>query len=381
MREGDTNLQKSNIHAGNEKPWDITIRDQSPASCLTGGATSISYRIPSFSTSESTTGACHQLTGVYPLGVSPATGRSLTFPHTFSAYNNDVNLFRVYVKVDKPDASCTLSFNINDPNGNVVDPSFTVVRGQVPDTPPHVSFFDFSGDISAFNANWEAFYPDDKPTREMNVKCGLNCDPELQDCSAIAGKGCLPYDAPQGNAEIKKGSCSVPSPAYDFAASKVICLFYDPSDTTLKTRVNHDFTPIDFEARTSGTISTTVGKSVELKVDITNKGLLPDSYDITITPPSTVDVLPTKITTDKIKKGNIVSAFTFVTPLVSTDGEIIITVQSLTSSKTQSLTVQLQPGLYALPEFGLTGFLQIISIAAIVYFLLVNRMYKLRKGR
>jgi hypothetical protein len=29
--------------------------------------------------------------------------------------------------------------------------------------------------------------------------------------------------------------------------------------------------------------------------------------------------------------------------------------------------------LFALPEFGLTGFLQIIVIAAVVYFLLVNR--------
>ncbi len=359
------NLPKSNTYKGTSYTWDITVQERS-----TNCGPSITYAVPSISLFSAE--SCDSQSGIYTSSSNPPAGTKLTYPHNLPLTSgSDSNVFKVFVK-SRPGRSCTLSFDFKV-GSLTVDPSFTTNPSGVPPQSPHIGFFGFSGDTSAFTTDWEAFYPDDNPAREMKVKCGLNCDPEIQDCSQVQGKACLPYDAPQ-TGDVKKGSCSVLSPAYDFSTTnRIICLFYDPANSALKTRTSNDFTPADFDARTSNKITTTVGKAVELKIDISNKGLIPDSYTITLTPPNAVDATPSTITTGLIGPGKTVSATTSVTPLVDTNGKLDITITSGASPKSQTLKVQLEPGFFALPEFELPGLIQIMILAGAVYFLFIRK--------
>ena len=373
-------LQKTNVFKCPSVPcenkWNVILQDTS-----TNCGDLIEYTIPSVTLDPT----CHQDTGIYTFkSTSPNAKKS--FPLTLFVENNkDLNAFTVFVKTKGAD-SCIVSFDFEDITGKVMDPSFAAIPPSIANQPPFVSIFEFSGEVSIFTAAWETFYPDNDPEREMNVKCGLNCDPELENCGEVTGKGCLPYDAPQGLGGTKKGSCGVPSPAYDFTTTnKITCLFYDPVDPSLKTRENRDFIPIDFQIASTSKIITTVGKKAELKVDVVNTGILPDSYTITLAAdrPEAVDISPSITTTGGISLNQIISLFFSVLPVIDTDNRITVTVASNTNPSTfKTLTIDIDTGFYALPEFGLIGFLQIVAIAAIVYFLLVNRIgAKKRKRR
>ena len=370
------NLQKTNTYRCASVPceykWDIIIQDAS----INCGA-SLSYSVPSVGAIDYT--KCREGTGVFNYKGTLLPKTEKIFPLTLSVESGgEHNAFTVVVK-PKGTQSCTVSFNFKDPDRNVVDPSFGVIPPGAPNQPPHMTIFEISGDISRFDANWEAFYPDNDPGRDMKVKCALNCDPEdpLQDCVSMPTKRCDPYDASQGTQDIKKGSCAVSSPAYDFAATnKMICLFYDPADEILKKRVNHDFIPINFEIRAADKITTTVGQKIELKVDVANSGTLTDSYTITLSADNAeaIDISPLTVTTGDVSLNKITSMFFSIRPVVDTDNQITVTVSSNANPSTvKTLTIDVAPGLYALPEFGLIGFLQIVALAAIVYFLLVNK--------
>lgn len=369
------NLPKSNTFAGESFTWDIIVQDRSVAACGR-----ITYDIPSISLFDSN--SCHSSSGIYTRDSNPPRGTKIQYPYQFSVDSGkELNAFKVFVK-SKPGKSCTLSFNFKV-GALTVDPSFTTQPPGVSNQPPHISFFDFGGSTSTLTAKWESFYPDNNPEREMKVKCALNCDPDTQNCNTD-GNRCSPYDANQGSGETKEGACDVSSPAYDFqTTNKLICVFYDPSDATLKTRINHDFEPVNFEGRTPSQVIANVGSSSDLKIDITNKGLLTDSYRISITPSGSVSVSPTLITTESTSSGKVTSGTTSIAPLVDANSELDITIQSLTSSKTQTLKVQVQPDFLALPEFGLKGLIQIIIIAGVVYFLIFDGGFPLfgRKRR
>lgn len=363
-----------------QNTWAISLQDTGSSSSCPLVSGKLEYSISSTTAS----GSCHSQTGIYSGASTPPGGLKPALPFKFSvAKNGDSNnAFKVFVKRQASNF-CTISFNIvaTQPGTMQLDPSFTVGAPGVSTQPPQVSFFDFSGDSTVFKVDWEAFYPDE-PFRTMKVECGLNCDPRIGgDCTA-ANEKCEPYPFVHGTEEIKKGSCSVSSPTFNFATDKVMCLFYDPVTPSSNTFINHGFTAVDFDVKAADKVTTSVGHPFELKIDVANKGKLTDSYRVDLTAPATIDASPATITTPAVEAGKLVSAFAFVTPLVEQSDKITVKVTSLTSNKVVTKDINVNPGLFALPEFGLTGFLQIIAIAAIVYLILINRkMLKLKKKR
>jgi len=372
---------KHGSFTGVQKVWSMSFKDSgSSTSCPQVGG-KLQYQVPSTTLS----GTCHTQTGIYTGTTNPPAGVELALPFKFSVVRNgdSNNAFKVFAKRQSNDF-CTISFNIEptQPGTLQLDPSFTVGPLGAPTQPPHIGFFDFSGDASVLSVKWEAFYPDE-PFRTMEVKCGLNCDPSgivAHACTANNEK-CLPYPVSHGTEEIKKGSCAVSSPAYSFSTDKVICRFYDPTNPSLETFINHDFIAIDFDIRATDKITTTVGHQFDLKIDVANKGKLTDSYKIEVLGPATVDIAPTTITTTIVGTNKIVSTFSSVTPLVGQSETLTVKVTSLTSGKVVTKNIEISPGLFALPEFGLIGFLQIVAIAAVVYFLLANKMFKKKRKR
>ncbi len=363
---------KHGDYTGIQYTWTLGFTDASSPSC----PATIDYTIPSLSY---TPVDCHPRVGFYDSASNPPAGTKLSTPYKFSVSRGGSlnNVFKVFNERNGPNP-CTMSF-VTQVGGVTVDPSFTVRPGGVSNQPPYISSFDFSGNKSSLNMKWESFYPDDSPFRDMKVKCGLNCDPELTDCSKTAGKGCLPYDASQGTQEVKKNSCDVSSPSFDFTNDKIMCLFYDPSDAKLKSRVDQPFIAIDFDVRATDKITTTVGHPFDLKIDISNTGKLKDSYKIELSGSGTVDISPTTITTPVIDVGQLVSTFSSITSLVNQPDTITLKVTSITSGKVVTKDINVSSGLFALPEFGLTGLLQIIGIAAIVYFLFISKLVKKTK--
>lgn len=374
-----------------EYTWTIGFTDDYGGKASSSSCETVSEKLEYALKSITISGSCGPQTGIYSSGSKPPGGLKPKLPLKFldprKAAGDLNNAFKVYVK--RPDInSCTLSFSAPvdlAPTKSYTtfefDPSFTVKSVDAPAQSPAVSLFDFSGDKDVLNVKWEAFYTDE-PFRTMEVKCGLNCDPRVSNCDKAAevgaGKGCLPYPVKHDASEaIKKGSCSVSSPAYDYTmTNKVECLFYDPSNSSLNTFVNHDFAPIDFDVKPENgyKITTTVGHKFDLKIDVTNKGLLSDSYVMALSGPATVEISPATITTPTITSGQLVSTFSSITPLIDKTETITLTVTSSTSGKVITRTIEISPGLFALPEFGLLGLLQIIIIAAVVYFLFVNRL-------
>lgn len=243
---------------------------------------------------------------------------------------------------------------------------------------PYVKEFEFY-DNDVFNAKWEAMYllSDE---RSMNVKCGLNCDPETESCGTdvapVAGKTCLPYD--HGS---KKGNCVVANPAYAMVGNSIDCLFYDPMHTQVNTTMVHTFKAFDFSIRSSERSIASVGEKVDLKVDVANKGLVKDSYRISVSADSinSVDISPVQIvqpssmSTEIVESDKVTSVSVSVRPLVAEDNRIIVIVTSVGCSgcAPQTLYIPLKVKLYSLPEFGLSGFVQVMVTAGVVY-LVVN---------
>ncbi|MBI1978478.1 MAG: hypothetical protein HYS62_00260 [Candidatus Aenigmarchaeota archaeon] len=366
-----------------QQTWTVNLQDAgSSTSCpLENGK--LVFKIPSLNLF--TTDTCHVQTGIYKGSSNPPGSGKLSTPYEFSISPGGTYTLKIFAK-RQSDNSCTASFQVDPKNPGTMefDPSFTVNAIGGATQPPVVSFFDFSGDTAAFNVKWEAFYPDE-PFKNMEVRCGLNCDPRVSNCDQAAevgpGKGCLPYPVQHGTEDVKKGNCAVTSPAYNFNDDKIMCLFYDPDNTAVNTFTNHDFAAVDFDIRTTDRITTKVGERFDLKIDIVNTGALSDSYRIDISSPGTMEITPATITTLTIDPNQIVSAFSSVMPLVEEPTTVIVAVTSLTSGKIVTKTIDVTIGLFALPEFGLIGFLQIVAIAAVIYFLLANKMFKTPKPK
>jgi len=370
---------KQGLFKGEKFTWDLKAKDNSEF------CTGKSFSIPSITRSEK----CSSRTGIYLSDADLRSGKNLVNtikpdkPFLFLVQTGKENNFKICVESKDKTSTCTLSFNFVGPDGNIMDPSFTVDPGAVSPQAPQVSFFAYTGDLNSFDVEWEAFYTN-QPTREMEVKCGLNCDPDLDNCPADAGKRCLPYPFEHGPEELKKGKCKVPSPAYNFAQENLKCVFYDPEDEKLKSAVTQSFKSIDFDLMAPSSISATVGDTTHLKVDVGNLGVVTDSYSITLTAddPQAVDISPSSATTGSIPLDKVVNVFFSVTPIIDVPNKITVVVASQASPAiTKTLAIDVSPGLFALPEFGLIGFVQIIFVAAIVYFLLFNRTLDRRKRR
>ncbi len=364
---------KSSVIMASSQTWIVDITASSSVQCPNPETYTLTNMI--------TSGTCNVETGVYDgatplskLSSSQSSGTRNLADAFVSAARTGLTADAFRVRVDRLGDSCTLAFIIKSADGTTVDPSFTVTPDPNARQPPHISFFDYSGTVELFNSQWKAFYPDNFATRDMNVKCGLNCDPASTDCSP-AGIGCMPYDASQGPAILKEGDCDVTDPTYNFGSpNEINCLFYDPADTSLDTPVTFTFVPIDFEISGSDRISAGQGELVETKIDLTNTGLIQDSYTVTVTS----NLAAVEITTPSQRTESTLSTQTIpvsfgVRPLSSSSNIVTVTVTSNTApSVSKTFDIELGSGNFALPEFGFIGLVQIIVLAGIAYFILLK---------
>ena len=137
----------------------------------------------------------------------------------------------------------------------------------------------------------------------------------------------------------------------------------------------------DFNFRTVSVITSTVGKPFDLKVDVGNTGTLSDSYRVGFiaSPAGLVGVSDATLTTDTTNPNSVASVYTIITPLVNQNSIITVTVTSVNcggSCLSKSVDIPVRAGLFSLPEFDITGFITIMIVAAIVYYLITSEIIK-----
>ena len=134
---------------------------------------------------------------------------------------------------------------------------------------------------------------------------------------------------------------------------------------------------VEYRAQTR--ITTTVGELTTLQVDIKNAGSTIEFYQVNFValPSNGIEITNPSVTTQALNPGQTVSVFTNIRTL--TEAPVVLTVQiypggDLSHFLIPPPTISIASKKYSLPEFGLVGFMQIIAIAAIVYFLFGNRI-------
>ena len=129
-------------------------------------------------------------------------------------------------------------------------------------------------------------------------------------------------------------------------------------------------------------ITTTVGELTTLQMDIKNAGPTAEYYKITVTTtsPNKMEITNPVITTQTLKPGQAVSVFSNVRTLAESSDPITVQIyRDNDLSHSQSIGISVSTKKLSLPEFGLIGFLQIIALATIVYFLSGNRIMSSRR--
>ncbi len=132
----------------------------------------------------------------------------------------------------------------------------------------------------------------------------------------------------------------------------------------------------NFDVKNPDTIITSVGKLTELKIEIFNKGSVSESYNITISAskPTIIEITNPSITTQSVNPNQFTSVSSNVRTLTEDGNALLITVKSGVTTETSNINISIKSKKISLPEFGLTGLLQIIGIAAIVYFLFTGKV-------
>ena len=134
------------------------------------------------------------------------------------------------------------------------------------------------------------------------------------------------------------------------------------------------------ETRVPLGIITTVGKLTTLQVDIKNAGSTVEYYSVIITafPANQIEITNPSITTKNLNPGESISVFSNIRTLTETP--IVITIQifrngDLSHPSTPVISpISVSSKKFSLPEFGLIGFLQIIAVASVLYFLFGKRV-------
>lgn len=129
---------------------------------------------------------------------------------------------------------------------------------------------------------------------------------------------------------------------------------------------------IDYRIPT--TIVTTVGKLTTVQMDIQNGGASATDYRLilTATLPNEIDITNWDIHTQTLNPGESISIFTNIRTLTESPNVLKISVypDSLSAGPdVLSLFIIITSKKYSLPEFGLMGFLQIITLSGVAYFL------------
>ena len=104
---------------------------------------------------------------------------------------------------------------------------------------PNLKNMKISGDLNYFNVFWVSQHYDTR--KDLNVECVLNCEPRddpacVANCTSDFSKctkeqQCIPFPFRQ---IAGKGSCTVPTPNYDFSeVNKLVCRIYDPENSNI----------------------------------------------------------------------------------------------------------------------------------------------------
>ncbi|MBI1978477.1 MAG: hypothetical protein HYS62_00255 [Candidatus Aenigmarchaeota archaeon] len=134
----------------------------------------------------------------------------------------------------------------------------------------------------------------------------------------------------------------------------------------------HSVNAWPIEYRVPDSITTTVGELTTVQIDIKNSGPSAEHYEILIeaTLPNTMKITNDLITTETVNPGDAVSVFTNIIALTEDNNGIVINVIAVeTLDNTMLPTISVISKKFSLPEFGLSGFLQIMILSAAAYFL------------
>ncbi len=137
-------------------------------------------------------------------------------------------------------------------------------------------------------------------------------------------------------------------------------------------------TGTNFDIRGPDSVTTTVGEFTEVRIDVFNKGSVQDSYtaQITGTPANVVEITNPSLTTQTVSPKQTTQITSNIRALTGDNSVITFTIISVGTSEQLALPIPVSSKKFSLPEFGLIGFLQIVLLAGIIYFLLANRMLK-----
>ena len=138
--------------------------------------------------------------------------------------------------------------------------------------------------------------------------------------------------------------------------------------------INVAYATHQVEYRVPTNMITTVGKFTTLQIDIKNAGLTSEYYLVTITaePSNQVETTNPSITTKTLNSGESVSVFSNIRTLTDAPARLTIKIYRGTDLShffpDPPISISVQSKKFSLPEFGLTGFLQIMAIASVLYF-------------
>ncbi|MEM5803086.1 MAG: DUF2341 domain-containing protein [Candidatus Aenigmatarchaeota archaeon] len=133
------------------------------------------------------------------------------------------------------------------------------------------------------------------------------------------------------------------------------------------------------EIQAPRTIITTVGKQTMLQLSIRNNGVSTDFYTIDLSPASSnsIEISNRRITTDSVEVGKSISVFSNIRTLTEDDNTLTITIVNSDNTQGKTIVIPVKSKKYSLPEFGFLGFLQIIAMAVVVYFLVSKNFDKI----
>jgi hypothetical protein len=142
------------------------------------------------------------------------------------------------------------------------------------------------------NAYWNAYYLGDF-NDTMAATCYLNCISETEDCSSAQQCNYTGYPG--------LGICTLLNPTYKFTEiNNVTCKFFNPEQPEIeyKPYPYKTFYPINFEVFYPS-ITTTVGQSSKLQINVRNIGLFTDNYTVNIVsyPSNIIWINPSSLTT------------------------------------------------------------------------------------
>lgn len=142
------------------------------------------------------------------------------------------------------------------------------------------------------------------------------------------------------------------------------------------TQVLYAVPQIEYSAPSS--IVTTVGELTIVQLNIRNIGVSKEYYHIKISAamPNEMEITNSDITTQFVNPGDSISVYTNIRTLTENNNPLTIRIErdNNPADFKNIPAIPVQSKKFSLPEFELAGFLQIIAIAAVIYFLFSDKM-------